>query len=121
MPEMIPGRHNPRHGAQPDSPVRAKLVTSEVASKIAAEVAATYHSGETPHVFDGPHEGLGTATKIIAWEGGDAPYGWPADWPTSAEGKAAAEQHGVWFEAVHGCALAVFPLGPKHTWEPTTD
>lgn len=99
-------------------PITTRTVTDEIASAIARTIADTYGSTETPHVFPGSHEGLGKDVRVITWEGGDAPYDWPVHFPTHFAGQRAAREHDVWFEAVHGCAIAVFPGSPERgVWD----
>lgn len=89
-------------------------VTDEAAEYIAQAIGDQYGATGTgqydrPRVFPGSHEELSDDARVIVWEGGDAPYQWPTVWSQTWQARELGKQHGVWFEPVHGCAVAVLP------------
>lgn len=81
----------------------------QAAREVAKAVAAYFGAGpaDQVYVFAGAHEGLSDAARVVTWEGG--PFEWPITWPDTDQGRRTADRLGVWFEPVHGCALAIFP------------
>lgn len=105
----------------------------QVAEQVAHTIGLLYggHQDDMPRVFPGSHEELPDYARVIVWESGTPPESWPIAF-THPDGAVSelARRLGVWFEPVHGCALAVYPAGDDAeqvlarlgaTWSPDFD
>lgn len=79
-----------------------------IASTVAIAIAMHYCEPiDSFFVAGHEHEGLRKDAVSVAWEGG--PFEWTNDWPETDRAKSVAAELGVWFEAINGCILGVFP------------